>query len=172
MIICGSLFRKILPESMDNPFKLFSILWRSRRPRRVADMPALRNNFWLRRKGYDAMTFYGTIITATQEEADKMNSRMTSLKRHEMIHLLQARSTCNSWTLFYIRYLWYYLRALPQNRRMKDAAYLLNPFEMEAYRHMYEADYLERCEQGAIEWRQWARMKPRRRLEAYQQRRR
>ena len=29
---------------MDNPFKLISIMWRSPRPRRVADMPALRNH--------------------------------------------------------------------------------------------------------------------------------
>ena len=151
---------------MDNPFKLVAIMWKSHRPRRVTDMPALRNNFWLRRKHYDAMTFYGTIVTATQDEADRMNSKMTSLKRHEMIHMLQARSTCNSWTLFYLRYLWYYLRALPQNRRVKNAAYKLNPFEIEAYRHMYEPDYLERCEQGAVEWKQWAKLKPRQRRES------
>ena len=157
---------------MDNPFKLISIMWRSHRPRHVTDMPALRNNFWLRREGYDAMTFYGTIVTATQSEADAMNRRMTNLKRHEMIHMLQARSTGNSWTLFYARYLWYYVRALPQSRRMKHAAYLLNPFELEAYGHMYDTDYLEHCADGATEWRRWARLKPRRRLEVYQQRRR
>jgi len=156
---------------MDNPFKLISIMWKSHRPNRQSDMPALRNNFWLRRKGYDAMTFYGTIVTATTEEADMMNRGMTSLKRHEMIHLLQARSTSNSWTLFYLRYLWYYVKALPQNRRMKQAAYRLNPFEMEAYGHMYDSDYLQQCETGATEWRTWAKMKPRKRLEELRRKR-
>lgn len=45
------------------------------------------------------------------------------------------------------------------NRRMKHGAYLLNPFEIEAYRRMYDTGYLSRCrEGGAQEWRHYARM--------------
>ena len=146
----------------DNPLALLRLLWKARRPSCVSDMPAVRNSFLLR-PGYTAMTFFGFIVTASQEEADTMNVRLTRLKRHEMIHLRQAHNTGDSWVRFYLLYIWYYLRALPQNRRMKNAAYLLNPFEMEAYRHMDEPGY----EQGeACEWRRWAAMKPseRRRL--------
>ena len=36
--------------------------------------------------------------------------------------------------------------------------YYLNPFEMEAYRRMWEKDYLERCSEGAHEWREFRHM--------------
>lgn len=124
-------------------------------------MPAVKDAFWLRR-GYAAMTFFGFIVTASQREADRINGAMTDLKRHELIHLRQAQSTGDSWFRFYLLYIWYYLRALPQNRRMKNAAYWLNPFEMEAYAHMYDEGYEQH---EATEWRQWARMKPRERLQ-------
>ena len=141
----------------DNPLKLFTYFWHSRRPSLISTMPAVRNSFWLR-KGYDAMTFFGTIITATQEEADRMNSRGSVLKNHEMIHLRQAQSLHDSWLLFYLRYGWYSMCALPQCRHMRDAAYLLNPFELEAYRHESDLHYLDTHD--AVEWRQWARMSP------------
>lgn len=147
----------------DNPLALLRLVWRARRPSALTDMHALRNDFWLR-PGYEAMTFFGFIVTATQQEADHINGRMTPLKRHEMIHLRQAQSTGNSWLRFYLLYLWYYLRALPQNRRMANAAYRLNPFEIEAYAHMYEPDYLDR---PADEWRRWAKLKPRQRLKLF-----
>ena len=123
-------------------------------------MQAVKNNFWLRR-GYAALTFFGYVVTATQAEADAMNSGMTAMKRHETIHLQQARSTNDSWLRFYLLYIWYYVRALPQNRRMKNAAYWLNPFEMEAYGHMEECGYEQN---EASEWRKYARMSPKERL--------
>ena len=149
---------------MDNPLKIFALMWRPRRPSKLSDMPAVRNTFWLR-KGYAALTFFGTIITATDEETEHMNAGDNAMKRHEMIHLRQAQSTGDSWLLFYVRYLWYYLRALPLNRRARHAAYRLNPFEIEAYAHMYDAGYLDRCREGANEWRRYAKIKPRERLE-------
>ena len=124
------------------------------------DMPVVKNSFWLR-PGYQALTFFGFIVTATQQDAEAMSDRASDLKRHEMIHLRQAQSTGDSWVRFYFLYIWYYLRALPQNRRMRNAAYIINPFEMEAYRHMHEPDYPDG---PADEWRRWAKMKPRERL--------
>ena len=53
------------------------------------------------------------------------------------------------------------------NRKMKHAAYLLNPFEMEAYGRMYDLSYLKRCEDGAQEWRVYAKMSMKQRLEIY-----
>ena len=117
-------------------------------------MVAVYDNFWLR--GYDAMTFFGTIITATEEEAIRMNSKGNVLKNHEMIHLRQAQSLHDSWLLFYLYYGWYSLLALSQSRKMKNAAYLLNPFEIEAYGHDADLNYLKDNE--ATEWRKWAKM--------------
>ena len=59
---------------------------------------------------------------------------------------------------------------LRMRRKLKNAAYLLNPFELEAYGRMYDPGYLEHCEGGAQEWRTFARMSPRQRLHYYQNR--
>lgn len=143
---------------MNNPLLIFPIMLKARRPSRLADMPAVRNAFWVKR-GYEALTFFGTVLTHSQEEAERMNSRYDELKNHEMIHLHQARATHDSWLCFYVLYLWYWLKALPYNRRMRNAAYLLNPFEMEAYRHMYDLDYLRRLPDGkATEWRRYRQL--------------
>ena len=132
------------------------MLWLPR-PSGMADMKATVSRFWCR-KGFTAATVFGRIYTRTQEAADHLNSRFDALKNHEMIHLRQAQSTHDSWLLFYVRYFWYSLRAIGYIRRMKNAMYYLNPFEIEAYRHMYEKDYLERCTEGAVEWKEFARM--------------
>lgn len=122
-------------------------------------MKAVKEGFWLRRN-YAAMMFFGHILAHTQQEADRINARFDIVKRHESIHLRQAQSTHDSWFCFYTLYIWYYLRALPQNRYMRNAAYRLNPFEMEAYEHQHEPDYLEKCAHGAQGWRKYAKMKP------------
>ena len=142
---------------MANPFSLPWLAIKARRPRRIASIKAVKDSFWLGKK-YDAMMFFGVIVTHTQHDADIINSCDNSLKRHETIHLLQARSTHNSWLCFYTLYIWYYLRALPMNRKLPNAAYRLNPFEMEAYEHMYNADYVEQCQAGANGWRTYAKM--------------
>ena len=49
---------------------------------------------------------------------------------------------------------------------MKRAAYLLNPFEMEAYAHMDELDYLKPGGK-AVEWKRYAAMTLEERLKAY-----
>jgi len=144
-----------------NPFRILRLLAHVRRPSRIAVMGVFTDGFWLR-KGYEAMTFFGTIVTASEGlDSDE-------LRRHETIHLRQAQATHDSWLLFYLLYFWYILRALPQNRRMKNAAYYINPFELEAYRHMDDPAYLELCaEKGATEWRTYARMSPRERLKKF-----
>ena len=124
---------------------------------------------WLIRKGYDGMTFFGRIITHTREDAKQFNSRFDAMKNHEMIHLYQARTTHDSWLCFYWLYFVYWFKALfyrrhlkeagyPTTYRLKNAAYRLNPFELEAYAHMHELDYLERHPDGCNEWKTYARM--------------
>ncbi|MBQ7511886.1 MAG: hypothetical protein IJU11_03990 [Prevotella sp.] len=133
----------------------------SMRPSRTCDMQAIAKPLWIR-KGYDAMTFFGTIITHTKQEAEAFNRRFDSLKNHEMIHLYQARSTHDSWLCFYLRYGWYWLYAT-LGSRCHNAGYRLNPFELEAYRHMDNLSYL-RGKHEATEWQQYARMPLKERL--------
>lgn len=146
--------------------KIVPIMWRAVRPSRVVDMPAVRNAFWLR-KGYEGLTFFGTILTPTQQDADSFNGAYSAMKNHEMIHLRQAQSCGDSWIRFYLLYIWYWLRALPANSKMKHGAYLVNPFEIEAYRHMNDLHYLDRCEGGALEWRRYVKMPLKERLALY-----
>ena len=144
--------------------RVIPIMWRAVRPSKVTDMPAVVNTFWLR-KGYEGLTFFGHILTPSQELADRFNSGASSLKNHEMIHLRQAQSCGDSWLRFYLLYIWYWLKGLRMNRKMKHAAYLLNPFEMEAYARMYDFDYPKG---PATEWRKYAKMSLKQRLQLYQ----
>ena len=132
------------------------MMLRSVRPSRLTDMPAIAKPRWIK-KGYDGLTFFGHIITHTQQEAEAFNKE-SSMKNHEMIHLYQARSTHDSWLCFYWKYFVFWLKACRYRKHLRNAGYLLNPFEMEAYAHMYDADYLAQNENGAVEWRRYAKM--------------
>ena len=143
-----------------HPFRMFRILrfvWKARKPSTVHDMPAVVDTFWLK-SGYDALTFFGTILTHSQQEADHMNRRFDELKNHEMIHLKQAISTGDSWWRFYSLYLRYFLQGHRARKKYANAGYWLNPFEIEAYEHMHDLSYLEQCKNGATEWRRFADM--------------
>ncbi|MBR1688144.1 MAG: hypothetical protein IJ710_06370 [Prevotella sp.] len=149
-----------------NPLAIVPILLRAVRPSRTADMPAVANGFWLG-KGYAALTFFGTIITHSEQEAQRINRRFDALKNHEMIHLRQAQSTHDSWIVFYWKYLVFWLKGCRYRKRLKNAGYLLNPFEMEAYANMYDLDYLKHKENGTNEWRRYAAMSLEERLKLY-----
>ena len=155
---------------MGNPFSILMLLFKCHKPSKIAEMKAVKNGFWLG-KNYTAMMFFGHILTHTQKDADRINKNSNSIRRHETIHLRQAQSTHNSWICFYWLYTYYFFRALPQNRHMKGAAYRINPFEMEAYEHMYDAEYIDQCKtEGAQEWREYAKLKPSERLSLYKSR--
>ena len=133
------------------------MMLRAPRPSRQNDMRAVAKPHWIR-KGYDGLTFFGHIITHTDEEAEVFNQHFGSFKNHEMIHLYQARDCHDSWLLFYLRYGWYWLLANRYRHRLKNAGYRLNPFEMEAYANMYDLHYLDDKPHGTAGWRRYARM--------------
>ena len=135
---------------------VFLMVLRARKPSQTSDMPASAHPFLIK-KGYEALTFFGHIVTHSAQEAEAFNQRFGSLKNHEMIHLYQARATHDSWFCFYLLYGWYWLQACRYRRHLKNAGYLLNPFELEAYRHMANLGYLN-GKAEATEWRRFARM--------------
>ncbi|MBR1547404.1 MAG: hypothetical protein IJ637_01590 [Prevotella sp.] len=132
------------------------IMLRAPRPSRISNMTAIVKPRWIRR-GYDGLTFFGTIITNNPRDAEAFNQQHSALNNHEMIHLYQARSTHNSWLCFYARYIYFWLKASRYRRHMRNAGYLLNPFEMEAYAHMHDLSYLKGAD-VADEWRKFAAM--------------
>ena len=151
-------------------FRVVPIMWRAVRPSKVVDMPAVVNSFWMR-KGFDGLTFFGHILTPSEETANLFKVS-PAMKNHEMIHLRQAQSCGDSWLRFYLLYIWYWFKiacfgGFAIRRKLKHAAYLLNPFEMEAYRHMNNLNYLANNE--ANEWRQFAKMSIKERLKLYEQ---
>ena len=147
------------------------MMLRAPRPSRQNDMRAVAMPRWIK-KGYDGPTFFGHIITHTKEEAEAFNERFGSFKNHEMIHLYQARACHDSWILFYLRYAWYWLTASRYRKHLKNAGYQLNPFEMEAYANMYNLHYLNDKKNGTNEWRRYARMSLKERLQIYLSRKR
>jgi hypothetical protein len=140
-----------------SPLLIIPMMMRAVRPSRIKDMTAIALPFWIR-KGYDGLTFFGHIITHSQEDAEAMNTRFDAFKNHEMIHLYQARSTHDSWLCFYARYFVFWLRACRYRKHLKNAGYLLNPFEMEAYAHMHDLDYLSDKPDGCTGWKAYARL--------------
>lgn len=150
---------------MANAFYIFKIMLTARRPSHTAHMRAVSIPFWLR-EGYDALTFFGTIITNSKQELSH------SVKYHESIHLHQAQSTHNSWICFYWKYMIFWFQARRANRILPNAGYLLNPFEMEAYANMYNLHYLNDKKNGTNEWRRYARMSLKERLQIYLSRKR
>lgn len=145
-----------------HPLYILKLLLTARRPSKTKDMRAVSMPFWLH-GSYDAVTFFGYIITNNDREAQLYNSLPTEgyhpVKYHETIHLRQAQSVHNCWLLFYLRYGWYHLQGLRARRHLKNAGYELNPFEMEAYANMYDRHYLERYPDGcATGWQHYARM--------------
>ena len=146
---------------------ILTMMLRAARPSRISDMRAVAKPFWIP-KGYDGLTFFGHIITHNLQDAEDFNRGFNAIKNHEMIHLYQARACHDSWLRFYWRYLRYWIHASRYRRRMKNAGYLLNPFEIEAYRHMHDLDYLKDKPNGTNGWQQYAQMSLEERLKLYQ----
>lgn len=136
---------------------LLTAIVRSKRPSSIKDMPASVNSF-LCRKGFSGITLFGRIFTNEQGIADHLNKRYSVMKNHEMIHLRQAQNTGNNWFSFYIVYGYYWLKGICLNRKRKNLAYYLNPFEMEAYLNERNFHYLDKFEKGATGWREFRKM--------------
>ena len=162
---------------MANALYIVKLMLTARRPSHTLDMRSVSIPFWLR-GNYDAMTFFGSIVTHSQAEAErynqltpqyqssKLHAQSSKLKEwyhpvkyHETIHLRQAQSVHNSWLCFYWKYFLYWFQARRANRILPNAGYELNPFEMEAYANMYNPHYLDRYPDGcATGWQAYAQM--------------
>lgn len=145
---------------------ILMMILRAARPSRINDMQAVAKPFWIP-KGYEGLTFFGHIITHNLQDAEDFNRGFNAIKNHEMIHLYQARACHDSWLRFYWRYLRYWLQASRYRRRLRNAGYLLNPFELEAYRYMHDLDYLKDKPNGTDGWRKYAQMSLEERLQHY-----
>lgn len=95
---------------MLHALRILRFVWKARRPSTLHDMPVVVDAFWIR-KGYQALTFFGVILTHTHKEAALLGGRLNTLKNHELIHLKQAVATNDSWWRFYALYLRFWWKA-------------------------------------------------------------
>lgn len=93
-------------------------------------------------KSFYCMMMFGTMFINERNkdkyEARELNGLNKPLKNHEMIHVKQAITKHNSWVLYYLCYIWMWLKNLPFINGF-DMPYKFIPFEMEAY--YYEDDF-------------------------------
>lgn len=88
-------------------------------------------------KGFLAITLFGTIYIHNRDKEywEKISETKSGkeTKWHEMIHIKQATMEKDSWFLFYVKYLWYWLKNMFYCGFKNSIAYYAIPYEMEAY---------------------------------------
>jgi len=105
---------------------------------------------WFLPSNFEAITLFGVAYCSSRKRADKINESEnidSQLESHETTHVRQAESTKDSWFIFYMKYIWQWIKNLPMIFINVYAPYKFMPFELEAYRYQDDWDYcLEKCE--------------------------
>ena len=91
---------------------------------------------WLLPSNFSAITLFGVVYCASKVRADEINKTEnidSRLESHETIHVRQAESTSDSWLIYYLKYIWYWLLNIPLIFIDLNAPYKFISFELEAY---------------------------------------
>ena len=114
---------------------------------------------WFLPSSMVAMSLFGTIYCHSKRRVDEINKTDgidSQLESHETIHVRQAEGTSDSWIVFYLKYIWQWLKNFPLIFVNVHAPYKFIPFELEAYRYQDEWGYcLSKCEG----WRRYNKLK-------------
>lgn len=105
-----------------------------------------------------AITLFGTVFCAKWKDVESINATDeidSILKCHETIHVRQAEGTKNSWLLFYLKYIWQWIKNIPLITVNLNAVYKFIPIELEAYRHEDEYDY---CTKVCTDWKKYKQL--------------
>ena len=101
-------------------------------------------NAWMLPSSYRALTAFGTIYCNDFKDVELINKTDkidSTLKCHETIHVKQAENTKNSWWLFYLVYLWQWIKNLPLIFIKAHYAYYFISYELEAYANEENFEY-------------------------------
>lgn len=96
-------------------------------------------------KGYAGITLFGHVFTCYKKDYLKEYVKTSRGKRfvnHENIHCIQARSLKGTWLIFYILYIFYWIKNL-FTIGFNHKAYREIPFEKEAYANEWDFNYKE-----------------------------
>jgi hypothetical protein len=101
------------------------------KPSKTAE-PKIHYSRLLPPKGFCAITLFGHVFI--RKEYEKMGAwAFNELLYHETIHIKQAIVEHDSWFVFYMKYLGYWIRNMFHCKFKNDIAYHCIPYEMEAY---------------------------------------
>lgn len=102
--------------------------------------PQIRFTNFIPFGNYFIMMWKGVLLIKKKDEAKWNKYKNTSYGEekinHEMYHIKQAESLLNSWVLYYICYVWEYLKNLPIIFGF-EFPYRFNIFELEAYSNQH-----------------------------------
>lgn len=128
------------------------------KPSKIKSVMAKKAKFLL--PNFRAMTWKGVVYCDSQIDVDSINYSEeinSQLKSHETIHVRQAESMKDSWTRFYLKYIWEWICNFPLIVINIHAPYKFSPIEMEAYLNQDNWDY---CMHGAVyEWKDFEKLK-------------
>lgn len=126
------------------------------KPSSIKSIKAKKARFLL--PNFRAITWKGTVYCKDVLDIGLINytDKVTSdLKSHETIHVRQAESTSDSWTIFYARYLWQWICNLPLIIYGLMLPYYFISFELEAFEKEVDHSY---CEGKCVRWKVFNRM--------------
>ena len=105
---------------------------------------------WFLLSNFSAITLFGVVYCKSQKRVDEINKSDnidSQLESHETIHVRQAESTKDSWFIYYMKYIWQWIKNLPLIFVNLYAPYKFMGFELEAYRYQDDFRYcLGKCE--------------------------
>lgn len=85
-------------------------------------------------KGFCAITLFGHVFVREDELLYLNGSRWDTMLFHENLHIKQAKKE-GGWFLFYVKYLFYWLRLMFKCKFQNTIAYYCIPYEIDAYIH-------------------------------------
>lgn len=105
------------------------------------------------------MTFFGKCYIKYKDkdkyERDLQNGNININERHEMCHVREAQSIHNSWLLFYIKYIWQFIKNNPLFNGWK-MAYKMTDFEIYAYSVERDEKYIPQEISGDNNWKKYS----------------
>ena len=135
------------------------------KPSTIDKMKVVFNNL-LPFPGYFAITLFGKIYIRESSRSSWERQLKTGdaniTMNHETIHLRQAQSMFDSWIMYYIRYIYEYLKNQPWKNGNSFAYYMI-PFEMEAYQNEINLSYLD-GNKPTTGWKKFAKFNLKKRL--------
>nr|UWD58239.1 MAG: hypothetical protein [Bacteriophage sp.] len=142
-----------------------------KKPNQITEMKLIVNNF-IPFNNSKLICFFGNIYirkkTYDRWLKDEEKGRNENDKNHEMTHVKQAIKCHNSWILYYLHYIWLYLKNLPIINGIK-MPYKFIEFELEAYAHQYDNNYNIIHKDGTDEWKMFKKLTLKQKKQLYKQ---